>query len=132
MSLDEQKYVNLGELELEVLDVLWEKKVATVKDILDELALRREIAYTTVMTVMTRLSDKGILKRHQAGRTYVYKPRLSRHEIAHSFMDRIKDKIFRGNLEGIMSYMITCETLTLDDLDHLRDLIREKEQKSHD
>lgn len=129
MSLEEQKYVNLGELELEVLDVLWEKKIATVKDILDELARRREIAYTTVMTVMTRLSDKGVLKRHQSGRTYVYKPRYSRDQIAHSFMDRVKDKIFKGNLEGMLSYMVNCETLTLDDLDRLRSLISEKEQK---
>jgi BlaI family transcriptional regulator, penicillinase repressor len=122
------KYVNLGELELEIMDLLWDRRASTVKDIHEHLLDRREIAYTTVMTVMARLAEKGVLKRTQAGRTYVYRTIYSRHEIAGSFMDRVKNKIFRGSLEGMFSYMLSQDSFSPDDLGKLREIIEKREK----
>lgn len=128
MNID-QKYVNLGELELEILDVLWDKNIVTVKDIHEELVRKREIAYTTVMTVMTRLFEKGILRRTQSGRTYIYKPKYSRDQIARNLMDRVKDKIFRGNLEGIFSYMLSQNAISAMEIGRLKLIIQESEKR---
>ena len=62
----------LGELELEIMQVIWARQRVTVREVLEVLTERRPLAYTTVMTVMTRLMDKGILRQHRQDRTYEY------------------------------------------------------------
>lgn len=72
----------LHELETEIMDVAWSREETTVRDVLDELNARSERvrAYTTVMTVMTRLCDKGLLERRRRGKTDVYHAALDREE----------------------------------------------------
>lgn len=68
----------LGELERAVMDVLWDRgSPATVRDVAD-LLRDRELAYTTVMTVLDRLAGKGMVERERAGRAWVYRPAASR------------------------------------------------------
>lgn len=74
----EEKF--LGPLEAEVMDRLWKRRSATVRDIVVELARTRELAYTTVMTIMVRLHEKGLLERVRDGKTYVYRPSFTRAE----------------------------------------------------
>ncbi|RXW31601.1 BlaI/MecI/CopY family transcriptional regulator [Propioniciclava flava] len=69
----------LGDLEHAVMDVLWARKAPTpVRDVHDELAQHREIAYTTVMTVLDRLAKKGVVLRRLDGRAWLYEPARSR------------------------------------------------------
>lgn len=66
---------SFGELEAVIMDILWELNTVCVRDVLKELEKKREIAYTTVMTVMTRLYNKGILKRKlDKSGAYIYRP----------------------------------------------------------
>jgi predicted transcriptional regulator len=62
----------LGELELEIMQVVWARQRVTVRDVLEVLTEKRPLAYTTVMTVMTRLVDKGVLRQHRQERAYAY------------------------------------------------------------
>jgi predicted transcriptional regulator len=63
----------LGELESTIMDRMWSyHRPASVRDVLEDLRTEREIAYTTVMTVMDKLHTKGLLKRQSAGRAYIY------------------------------------------------------------
>ncbi|MCF6473637.1 BlaI/MecI/CopY family transcriptional regulator [Nonomuraea sp. MG754425] len=65
----------LGELEATVMDRMWSyHRPASVRDVLEDLRREREIAYTTVMTVMDKLHTKGLLRREPVGRAYVYEP----------------------------------------------------------
>lgn len=63
----------LGELELAVMRVAWSRRSVTVRDVLDILTRKRPLAYTTVMTVMSRLADKGLLTVEKHGKTYSYR-----------------------------------------------------------
>jgi predicted transcriptional regulator len=74
-----------GDLELEIMELMWQRKQATVRDIVLELRPTRPRAYTTIMTVMFHLAEKGLLLRRQQNRkTYVYTIAMSRDE----FLDR--------------------------------------------
>ncbi|WP_345148264.1 BlaI/MecI/CopY family transcriptional regulator [Nonomuraea rubra] len=65
----------LGELEATIMDRMWSyRRPASVRDVLEDLRTEREIAYTTVMTVMDKLHTKGLLRREPVGRAYVYEP----------------------------------------------------------
>jgi len=69
----------LSELEAEIMEDVWERDESTVRDVLESLNRgRKQRAYTTVMTIMTRLDRKGLLTRKRRGKTDVYRPALSR------------------------------------------------------
>ncbi len=70
----------LGPLESEIMWLIWQQGQATVKQIHRILSRQREIAYTTVMTTMSRLAEKGILKRTRRGMAYLYRPTMSKIE----------------------------------------------------
>ena len=70
----------LGPLEAVVMERLWKRGTATVRDVVDDLGRTRALAYTTIMTIMTRLHEKGLLERSRDGKTYVYRPAFSKEE----------------------------------------------------
>lgn len=74
----------LGELESEIMEIIWRQKDATsvksVKDVTEILGKRRKIAYTTVMTIMARLVNKGVLVRRLSGPSYLYKPKVTKEQ----------------------------------------------------
>ena len=83
----------LGRLEAEIMEILWQRGRGTVRDVADTLAARRPIAYTTVMTVMSRLVDKGLLARQGDRRQFVYTPALDRDEFLRRLSARIVDDL---------------------------------------
>lgn len=70
----------LGPLEGAVMDRMWKRGPASVRDVLDDLARTRDLAYTTVMTVMVRLHAKGLLQRERNGKNYIYRASFTRTE----------------------------------------------------
>ena len=69
----------LHELESEVMEEIWRRDEATVRDVLEALNKgRKQRAYTTIMTIMARLDEKGMLRRRKRGKTHVYRPVMSR------------------------------------------------------
>lgn len=72
----------LGDLEYTVMQTVWERQRVTVRDVADILNQQRPLAYTTVMTVMSRLADKGILRQHRVGRAYEYEAAFTPQELA--------------------------------------------------
>ena len=72
----------LGELEAAIMDILWARDETTVREVVDELNQSRSLAYTTVLTVMGRLVDKGLLTQDKVGRAHLYRPAMSREAYA--------------------------------------------------
>ena len=86
----------LGELEAQVMSVIWDKGEATVQDVKDSLEPDRKLAYTTIMTVMSRLAEKGLLIRRKEGRAYVYKPADSQERVAGSLLHSLVQRFYKG------------------------------------
>lgn len=82
--------VSLGELEKEVMDILWENKNCSARDVLIKLQKNRTLAYTTVATILQRLYDKGLLNRKESASGHTYSPKVSKEKytknVAHSFL----------------------------------------------
>jgi predicted transcriptional regulator len=92
-----------GPLEAEIMREVWGRQEATVKQIHRILAKRREIAYTTVMTTMSRLAEKGILERTRQGMAYLYRPVMSKSEF--------DQWVLRSVLSGLLE---SFDTVTVD------------------
>jgi predicted transcriptional regulator len=95
----------LPELELEVMKVLWRRDAATVADVQEELKPARPLAYTTVMTVLDRLSRKGAADRDKQGRGYLYRPAVSEQEVCELAFERLLDDFFSRSPQKLLQYV---------------------------
>ncbi|MCR4403123.1 MAG: BlaI/MecI/CopY family transcriptional regulator [Firmicutes bacterium] len=86
----------LGDLEAEIMEEVWARGTCTVRDIYEGLRMRRRIAYTTVMTVMSRLAEKGLLAKGKEGAAFVYRPQVSKDE----FRREVAAEVITGLLDG--------------------------------
>jgi predicted transcriptional regulator len=108
----------LGELELDVMRVVWESGSTTVRDVLEALAQTRPLAYTTVMTVMSRLADKGLLVVDKQGKTYHYRPAYSREEFEAQAVGQVVQSLI-NNFGGEMAISQFVEQLSAADPEQL-------------
>jgi predicted transcriptional regulator len=110
----------LGPLEQEVMDVVWRRGDTTVRDVHDDLAARRNIAYTTVMTTMTRLASKGLLVRDTEGLAHRYRPAVSRDRYARSAVGDVLSWLLERYPEPAASYLADVvhdvDDVTFDEL----------------
>jgi predicted transcriptional regulator len=96
----------LGPLETDVMETAWRLGDATVRDVHAELTETREIAYTTVMTTMSRLASKGLLERDTSGLAHRYRPALSREEYARSTVSSVIDWLVERFPAPAMQYFV--------------------------
>ena len=92
-------------LELECLKVLWKLGEGNVKDVRAELTARRNLAYTTVMTVLDRLARKGAVVRRKVGRSFLYAPVLSREGLRRLAIRDLVDSFFEGSEDALLAYL---------------------------
>lgn len=120
----------LGELEAEVMEVVWQKGSVSVRDVYDVLRSRRQIAYTTVMTIMGRLADKQLLAKEKQGLAYIYTPVYSKSEFTRSLVQEVIDGLLEDYSDLAFAHFIG--RLKEDDeakLAELEKLIQDKLQK---
>jgi predicted transcriptional regulator len=76
----------LGPLEKEVMEIVWKKNVVSVKQVIAELSATHKLAYTTVLTILSRLWKKGLLDREKSGKSFVYKPKNDKQQTVNSMI----------------------------------------------
>ncbi len=114
---------HLGETEMEVLHHVWDLGEATVADVRERILEDRDVAYTTVMTVLKKLADKGYLDYHKEGRSYVYQPAEEPDAVQHSLLQRLMEKVFRGSPTALVQTLVQREDLSDDEREEIRALI---------
>jgi predicted transcriptional regulator len=92
-------------LELDCLKALWQLGSGSVKDVRRVLAAERDLAYTTILTVLERLSRRGAVERKKNGRAFIYEPRLHRDDARHLAVRQLIDTYFGGSTDALRSYL---------------------------
>jgi predicted transcriptional regulator len=117
----------LTSAELEIMHVVWSKEKATVRDVYEALRERRKVAYTSVMTVMKILEQKGYLKKKQEDRAYVYAASQPRAQVLGVMVRDFVDRVFQGAAKPLLVHLVEDERLSPNDLAEIRRLL-EKSQ----
>jgi predicted transcriptional regulator len=107
--------------ELDIMAVLWEHGPSTVADVRDRLPV--DLAYTTVLTILRTLEEKGHVGHESEGRAYRYHVRVERGEARVSALDRITRKLFAGSTETLLSHLVSDQDLTDEQLQRIRALL---------
>src|SRR5262249_14497394 len=119
----------LTDHELRIMKVIWERGNATVRDVYEELLKHRKIAYTTVMTVMGVLEQKGRLKKSASGRAYVYTPAQPQREVVSSMVRDFVGRVFNGMARPLLVSMPDDGKISEEELDELNKLLKEQRRK---
>jgi predicted transcriptional regulator len=120
---------SLGPLEADIMQVIWKLQKATVQNVYDQLSQDRNIAYNTVMTVMTRLAQKNVLKRQKDGRAYVYFPKTTKSEVGKGMLKYVIDKIFGGSNVPVISQLLDETELSEEERVLLKRLVEKKKSE---
>ena len=100
----------LTPLELEIMNILWETGSANVHVVQEEL--ERDLAYTTVQTMLNILHRKGKVKRVLKDRAYVYKPAVTRPQFVSRHLGDLVDRLFGGSAESLVMSLVEAKHLT--------------------
>jgi predicted transcriptional regulator len=115
---------DLGEAELEVLKALWDGGAATVRQVMNALHERgRRVAYTTVLTFLTRLENKGFVTSNKSGLAYVYRARVSRERVSRSRLQALLHQLYDGAAGPLVLQLMKSERLTPEEIAELQQLI---------
>ena len=108
------------------MKVVWELHQATVRDVYEKLREQRSIAYTTVMTMMNILEQKGFLKKRMAeGRAYVYQSARPRKQVIRSMVREFVDRVFNGSAEPLMVQLVEDRHLSREEIEKIARAIEE-------
>ncbi len=107
--------------ELDLMGVLWEHGPSTVAEVRERLP--DELAYTTVLTILRTLEEKGHVRHEAEGRAYRYHALVPRGEARVSAVDRITRKLFAGSTETLLTHLVSDQELTEEQLERIRALL---------
>lgn len=110
--------------ELDVMTVLWDRGPSTVAEV--RKALDDQLAYTTVLTVLRILEEKGHITHAEEGRAHRYEPLVERAAAGDSALRRLKERLFGGSHELLLTRLVDDEDLTEDELRRMRDLLAQR------
>jgi BlaI family transcriptional regulator, penicillinase repressor len=105
--------------ELEIMKIVWERERATVRDVYEALLERRKVAYTTVMTMMKILEQKGFLKKSQEERAYVYRPAQPQRQVVGAMVREFVNRVFNGSAEPLLVHLVEEHHLSPKDLEEI-------------
>lgn len=120
----------LGGTEMEVLREVWSLGRATARDVHDRISARRRVAYTTVMTVMKNLAEKGYLTYEADGTAYVYSAARRPEEVQGSVLSGILDKVFGGSTTSLVQALVRREDLSEAERAEIRRLIDDLDNRA--
>ncbi|MDY6877876.1 MAG: BlaI/MecI/CopY family transcriptional regulator [Chloroflexota bacterium] len=124
-----ERIKQLTDLQTAVMNVLWQQDEATVAQVHASLQEERQLAFTTVATILSRLEKYGLLAHRTEGRQYVYRPLVSRSEVRRSQLTKLLNRFFQGNPADLVYYLINESAVDDEDIGRILALIESKEEK---
>lgn len=109
--------------ELQIMKVVWEKGSATVREVCHIISQRKPTAYTTILTLMGILEEKGALSHIRSGRAYVYRPLLTRQQATHNQIHDLVQRFFEGSAERMIETVLESENVQPEALENVSRLL---------
>ncbi len=122
----------LSDLQLAVMRVLWDEQEATAARVHAKLLHERELAPTTVATLLSRLEKRGLVSHKTKGRQYLYRSEVPEGAVRHSMLRRLTEFFFAGDEAALVSHLVGSDASDSSELAALREVIAARESKSAD
>ena len=120
MATRDKPYKKLTPLETLIMNVLWDKSPAAVKQVQEQLTAIKPMAYNTVLTIMRILRDKGFVVSKREGRSDLYRPVVTREDMGRRSLGEVIDSFFSGSAEALVSQLLDGQSLSDEELTAVR------------
>jgi len=127
--MDVRNRIQPTESELEILQVLWEKGSATVREVYEVLKEWKNTGYTTTLKTMQIMTEKGQVRRDTSSRTHVYVPVLSLEKTQKQYMSKLINGLFRGSAGRLVIGALDNHELTADELQEIKEFLKKIENE---
>lgn len=117
------KYIKPTESELEILQVLWTKGLATVREVHEELIKNKDIGYTTTLKLMQIMHDKGLVKRDESMRTHVYLAAVNKEKTQKHLLTKMIDSLFGGSSTQLVLQLLGDSRASASEIEQIQTLL---------
>ena len=118
----------LGPMQFRIMQVLWDRGRTSAREITDVLSRSEPVAHSTVQTLLRQLEAKGAIGHEEAGRTFVFFPRLKEDKVKRTATRELLERVFGGNVGSLVAHLLKNERLSRPELDELHRLIDQQRQ----
>ena len=118
------KQIKPTEGELEILQVLWTKQSATVREVHDEILKSKEAGYTTTLKLMQIMFEKGLVKRDSSSKTHIYQPAVSRENTQNLMLNKMIDSLFAGSPAQLVMQALGNHKASKEELDEITNFLK--------
>lgn len=118
-----------GHVQLQILQVLWQKKKASAREITEAINLSEPIAHSTVQTMLRVLEDKGAVAHEPQGRTFVFFPLIPEAGFKQTATQNLVESVFGGSASKLVAHLLDCEGITKKEIEEIRKLIDRHTQR---
>lgn len=121
--------IRLGRLQLQIMNVVWDRGEATVYDVKDVLGRGRKPAYSTILTMMRKLEQKGYLKHEERERTYHYQATITREQAERSLLGDLLRRLFDGSPSLLVNSLVEQQRVDEEELREIKRIINRRERR---
>ncbi|HEX7121761.1 MAG TPA: BlaI/MecI/CopY family transcriptional regulator [Gemmatimonadaceae bacterium] len=122
---------HLTDLQLAIVRVLWERGECSVVEVQEALLPERQLAQTTVATILSRLEKRGVVSHRAEGRLFLYRAAVSESQVRRTMVSELTDMLFDGRPEALISHLLSERQIEPGDLDEVKRLIAEAERRDN-
>lgn len=126
--MEESNEYRLGDLQLEIMKVLWTRGPSTVAEVRENLP-DGSLAYTTVATMLRKMENRRLVRHRHQDRRFIYQAAVTEDEVTRSMAHDLVDRLFEGSLAGAMSHLLTTRQVSRDELAELEQLIEQRKRQ---
>lgn len=117
------KNIKPTESELEILQVLWDKSNATVREVHEEMSKTKECGYTTTLKLMQIMFEKGLVKRDDSNKTHIYQPNVSKDKTQKQMVGKMVTSLFGGSASQLVMQALGSQSTSKEELDEIQKLL---------
>jgi BlaI family transcriptional regulator, penicillinase repressor len=118
---------SLTDLQFAIMRILWDRREATVLDVQNRLKPERDLAQTTIATLLSRLEKRGVVEHRLEGRQFVYRPLVTEQDVRRSMVSELTTLLFDGSSAALMSHLLRSREMEPGDIDRVKRMIAEAE-----
>jgi predicted transcriptional regulator len=125
MFMSVTKYIKPTESELEILTVLWQRGLASVREVHEELARNKDVGYTTTLKLMQIMNEKGLVKRDASVKTHIYQAAVSKEKTQRHLLGKMIDGLFGGSSTQLVIQALGNHKASREELDAIQTLLND-------
>ncbi len=119
-------YIKPTETELEILNILWQKKTASVRDVHEQMAKNKEIGYTTTLKLMQIMHEKGLLTRDKSSKVHIYTAALAQATAQKEYMNKMLTTLFNGSAAEMVLQALGNHSTSKEELKEIEAFLKTK------